>query len=750
MMTRTLFNNPLAVVLAALLSVAMQQPVSAQKTDFKDDVFPALWSLSLDGQKSRLNEYLLEDPVHPFSLFRTAMIYEVNYRQANPLTDYEYAMANARKAEMNYTRAQSLVKPDEVRSHDDYYARVYNLYDAKGKPQVPFAVIETRMRNGVDSARIFLATLPPIYKDFTRSIGAYERAVRSFTDINSRFATAEDMQMLYDEKLESELLSIKKNYDSAIIYLNSYLKRSEAYQPLGFRQKLTTRPVTTFRLDGFVTVLNFLVSNIRLWDYGTWVDQVVKLNTTEVADLRLKTQSALKSLDANLDLIEKSNPQSLPKPVKVDKQLFFNLTKYDKPSFAAGLLTYKSFLQDWRLAEKGRVLDTAASESNAAILTGLVYNSRRADTLLTELKSLVSPHNLAKHKTLVAASFSGESGVNGFVAAQQKDIHVRFTDYAGAIRRNLSVERRPEVYQNTTQSVKHGSQSISFDTVTPHEDQLKAGKWVALVNFRNADGSAYLLGEYYQDKAKTSKAAFAAHVNPDGHVNWVKSFNIHIDSGVVHDAHARPGPALLLQDGVVFLLRAQHLTRPDGKLWVVGLSSHGEERFRTLLPDARRPRQLLYSERSNGYVVAQRGSTDAEDASAEEPVLLTHLNALGEKDWDREFAWKGTLTGIFDFSDGYGLVGNYSELRDLGGKIHRTGSPGDFNPFLARLSASGELMVMRPVPAEKPVLIKRVVRLGDNGIHFIGQPLHGASAAHGSLPVHLMTNKNGTVICSSF
>ena len=733
-----------ALLLFTVLSAA------AQKTDFKDDVFPQLWSLSLDGQKSRLNEYLLEEPAHPFSLFRTAMIYEVNYRAANPLTDYEYAMANARKAEANYSRAQALVKADEVRSHDEFYAKVYNLYDSKGKPQVPFAVIESRMRNGLDSARIFISAIPPIYKDFTRGIGAYERSVRAFTDINSRFATAEDMQMLYDEKLEAELLALKRNYDSSVIYLNSFLKRCETMQPLGFKQRLTTRPVGTFRLDGFVNILNFLIPSIRLWDYGAWVDQVMKIQATEVADLRNKAGAALSSLDANMDLIEKSAPQSLPKPVKVDKQVFFNLGKYDKPSFLAGLLTYKSYLQDWKLSEKGRVLDTAASENNAAILTGLVYQSRHADTLLTDLKLLVTPHNLAKHRNYVSSTLGGEIGVKNYLAVQSDQVQSRFRNYAGSIRLNLSVEPLPEVYQNTARSVRNGNQVISFDTTLPVEDLLKSGAWVARANFKNPDGSAYLLGEYYSDKTHTAKAAFAAQVAADGHVSWVKSFHLHIDSGAVNDANTAPGPAVVLQDGIVFFLRANHVSRDESKMWLVNLGSHGEERFRTLLPDSRTARKLLYSERANGFVLVQRGVSESDDPASDQAVRLTHMNALGEVDWQREFSWKGTLAGIFDLSDGYGLAGNYSEIRDHAGKLHKTASPAELFPFLVRMNTAGEIRLIQPVQADKPVLIDRVVRLGDNGIHFIGRPAGSGNTNAGGAPVHLMTNRNGQVICATY
>ena len=68
-----------------------------------------------------------------------------------------------------------LVDEHEVNRNNEYYCPIFKTFDNKGKPDVAFITVSTKISRGYDSCTQFLEKIGPIYKDFTKSVNYYDQ-----------------------------------------------------------------------------------------------------------------------------------------------------------------------------------------------------------------------------------------------------------------------------------------------------------------------------------------------------------------------------------------------------------------------------------------------------------------------------------------------------------------------------------------------------------------------------------------------
>ncbi len=740
--------------LLLLLSISFW--ASAQRLKFKE-LFPLLQGMSNEHAKYSLKEYLIEDLDHPNANFRLALLYEKNYRETDPLTDYRYAMANAEQAKIRYIKAKQLVDEREVDRNNEYYFPIFRTFDSKGKPNVPFINVSTKISKGYDSTSQFLEKMEPIYQDFTKSVNYYDQAVKIFADINSRYMSPEDLYLLHDAKLDERFTELKKNYDSSLFHLDRYLKRTTEYPIKNHKQKYTIHPLSTYRLDGLVTRLNFLTSNIDLWGYGPWVDQVRKIVSTQVADLRTKIITANTKLDESLTAISKSAVGQVPQPIKLDKQLVFNLNNLDRQSAILELLEYKTFKQDWEILYQSQTLDSVPSDRNSEIFSNLIYANRRADTLIHLLKNLITPLDFEKHKEFVSRSFGSKAALDTYVDTEQKTIASSFEEYQSQLMGSiLGTEKSRELVALKENFIKAGKWNIPLTIKRDSLEKIDQGILMTQFKKKNPDGSVYISGLYKPDKKKNNIVTYLHHLNPDGKVSWSRDISVPIDSLVAGDAHTSAVAMTTTSEGCALLVRSVHLTRGDVKNTFIYLNEKGEEKIRKKMKETAYPRLLIYSEKTNSFVVTLKGQEQKQNYASAEDITLVNINALGDMTWKRDIQLTGTVVDMTSLIDSYILTGNFMIMRDQTGKEVRTKVAAfECSPYLIKIGERGEVLVTNPISTPYSVYLSRIVKVNDNSINLLGYKETIESGAQRQFTtfdkvIHVMTNRFGEIICSNY
>jgi hypothetical protein len=726
----------------------------AQRVRYKDLVI-TLPTLSAEQQKNRLKEYVSEDLDHPNANFRLAVLYERNYRNADPLTSFAFAMANAEQARIRYLKCGQLCDDREVARNNDLYAPIFGTFDEKGRPAVPFLKVSAKINGGYDSAGVFMEKMPAIYKAFTRSVNEYDQAVKIYALISATYRSPEDIYMLYDKDLDNLMTDLKSSYDSCISALNQYISLTQAYPLASHKQTYQVKPIDTYHLDGLITRMNFLTPTIDLWDYGTWVDNTRKVVNTDIAELRKRLAQTNEHLDETLRKISTSSDTQMPPLTSIDKQVAFTLNNFDRQSVIQSLIDYKAFREQWDIESRSKVLDTTSSTHNAAVYSSLIYANKKGDTLLQELKTRITPARMARHKELIAKLYGGPAGLEKFARDEEQHVKETYNEYTKELRTNLFVQSTENVLTNKDNTLKSGKFTIPLLIAPATPEGLDQGLLFTQFNQKNSDGSAYLAGLYKPDKKKNLISTYLVRVNPDGKVAWLKDFMLSVDSAVSGDANSYPGPIVLTQEGCAMVVRSIHTTRGDALNHLIYLNEKGEDKIRLRLKEKGYPRFLLYTEKSNQFVLSFKGMDVRQQFTNPENITTLAVNVLGEEVWRKDVPLSGTITDMISLNDGYVVAGNFTSLTDLTGKQVRTKSGSECNPFLIRLGERGDLLQLTPALMPGSVYLERVVKVNDNSINFIcyGVPIEdGADKTFTDADkvIHVMFNRMGQIVCTTY
>jgi hypothetical protein len=725
----------------------------AQRVKYKD-LFPQMMDMSNSELKNSLKEYIADDREHPNANFRFALAYEYSYKTADLLTEYDYARANAEQAQLRFLKAKQLVDDHEVSRNNEYYFAEFKTFDAKGRPNVEFPIVQMRMTSGYDSAILFLSKISPIYKNFTRSVNSYDHAVKVFAAINKDFLSLDDLYLYYDTEMASRLSDLRTSYDSAKLYFDKYSELIKEFPIAYHKQKYTIKPIVTYRLDGLITRMNFLTNNVEFWDYGTWVDQINKSVTSEIASLRTRLIQNEERLDETLATIAASTGEGIT-PVKLDKQLVFNLNNYDKQSLVLGLLDFKAFKQGWLIQTKILQPDTVSRERNAGIYSTLIYSNRSADTLIDVVRDRLNPEKIRKHKDFLVKYYGNIEGVKRYATVEKENIKKTFEGYKTSLRAELTGLAMPVLTADVNKAVRFGRFMISSTIMLVTPELLEKGEPITLQNKKSPDGSVYLAGIYKPDKKVNNLVTFVARIGADGKPAWIKNFDFKIDSlSATPDANNFLGPLDLTQEGCVFLVHAIKLTDSNSLNRFVYLNEKGEEKFKIRLKNNSFPRKLNYNEKSNSFIIVMKGKAEKQVYSESEPVTVMSINILGDPLWTRTIDLTGTVSDLININAGYLVIGNFMVIKDLSGKEFRTRiNAGESNPFMIKFNEQGDLTKIAPIPVTKSVFIVKVIKLNDNAINLIGWEGTLESGMDKTLSpsdpiIYLMTNHLCQVVCS--
>ncbi len=706
--------------------------------------------------RNELKDYMMADQKEPNVYFRLGLIYEKVYENADPLTDYKLALSNANEAGSRFLQANIYVVANEVSRNNEYYYPFFsNSFDAKGKPAVDFAKVKARIKNGLDSAELFKQKIPAIYYNFTHSVNSYDKAVKTFAAISNHYESLEDLQLLFDDALDARFAQLKSDYDSSIYYFNQYQALIKEYPIRYHNQTYSVKPIETFRLDGFITRLNFLGDKIEFWDYSSWVERVRKSVTSNISDLRAKLNEAETKLQESIN--KASTAASDFKPYQVKKQLALDLNNVDKESAVLSLLHYQQYIQNYIHQTKTFKPDTTNSDRNGAMYSDFIHQNRHADTLIREVASRISDLKMTMHKEFIAKFFGNRTALEKYVGDETAMVAKTYQDMATNLRRTILQDSDSSwMLKNKEGAVKFGARSVPLRIKLLQPEDLNKGLLSTLFNQKNPDGSAYLAGIHKPDKKINNAIVFVARVLPDGKVAWLNSFNPKIDStSATADANQVLGPAVVTPEGMAFLIRSEHLTNGNKINTFIYLNDKGEAKVKFTLSDNAYPRFIQYQEKLNAFVFVLKGNEINQNFTVKEDMTLLCLNVLKDVLWKKVTPITGTLVELTSVSDGLLLAGNFMTIIDSRGNEVRTKVNAlESNPFLLKVGEKGDLSPM-PIAVPFSFYLTKLVRVGDNSINLIGIKENFETGITKSFSVtdpvlHIMATKTGQVICTNY
>lgn len=703
------------------------------------DIFPSIAKASDEEALAIIKSYMIDDLDHPNSNIRLALIYEKRYKESDPITEYERAMANANEAKIRFTKSAAIVTEKEVSKNSGYYAEFSSGFDSKGRLMIEYSNVNQKIRNGYDSAKNFTEKLPAIYEYFTRSVDYHDRAIKLFNELNGQFNSRDKLLLMHNAAINFKLKDLISDYDSSIHNLDQYLAAGKAFDPEHFNQSYTVKNIDTYRLQGLLTSPNFLIENIEIWNYKKWAQEVMREVETDVSSLRTDLNAA------DLELTKALKPMSPLvsvadyNPYTLDSKLIFNLVKYDNGSLPVSLLKYKQKKQDL-IYQLGAINDRDTTGSNEIFLANLgklIYDAHESDSLLIISNNRVNEENFEKYESYFHTHYNGLPGIKQFIVDEKKlakDAKQQAVSTMLNILNQSAIDNDQASAYISYKGMKIPKREEVIDLSTldnlPH----------TLRTIKNADGSEYASGII--KKKEGLVVVYLVKVDGNGRVAWYKEYAFAEDAASEINIL---GDMTITPEGCGLMVRTEAGGNVMNTLHYVG--ENGETIFSNKIALFSYPRRMNYLESTNSFLMIYRGDAAKQVLNKKEETQILSVNILGDINWSQNFEYAGSFSDLLTLGKGFMIIGNYSEIRDVEGKTYRTKiNNGQTNGFAARFSPTGKLASLTPIESSTSYHISNVIKVNDKVINLLGN--RGSLDSPESKKIHIIVNSGPQILHS--
>ncbi|MEN8248027.1 MAG: hypothetical protein ABFS32_03790 [Bacteroidota bacterium] len=694
-----------------LLIIPLFVSVSALGQKYRD-VFPRIVAADDENAFELLNAYLEKELDHPNANLRMAIIYVNRYKEVDVLREQEKALALAGQARNYLTKSKVLITDREIKRNEAYYTSLFDPGVAPGF---------TQLVEYIDSESIvvneFIEKLPPLYKSFTSSVEKYDEAVKNFAEIVGTYKSLKELYLLYDKNLAVKLLELKSNYDSTKVCFDIYLGKRSGIEVNAVKQSYTEKPIKIYRLDGLVTQINFLQEKIALWDYAAWVDSVNLFVEKEIYALRDDLEANEAKLKAAVNEVEKTQDPESFKVVYADKELVFNLMKFDYKNAIVPLITYQEFQQQFVIDQNRRTyFDTAtiAIERKLAYYNDVLYESKEGDSIIAEFESRFSIEQLKRHQAFVDKNFGDANAMKQYMAGYKRSNQKVFLNQVAAIREGINSISENDSIGNV---IKNKKATIPLHIVKNPVNSLPLGRIKTQFILPSADESIYIAGTQITDTKLKNHEIAIVKLSPARRPVWIKNLDVMIDDLGTRTNHYL-GDAKLTAEGIAFLIRSVALDGSKAANTIIHMTEKGEIKFSKQLQTEQVPRELVYIESSNVFITSYFGDNAIMDPAVQSGLSIIAVNGLGESIWNYRYNITGDYLQMVNTQNNLLISGNYSTIVNKAGRkmIVKNGT----NAFVISLNMDGALNDIKCFESTSPYKVDRFFKVNDKCINLLG------------------------------
>lgn len=743
--------NPMKKILTIALLSGLMLNANAQKLEKFEDVLPRILALPPSGALAQLKIYKKAEPENVSIDFQMAVIYERRYRNSDPIKDYAYKLGNAQEALKAFEKSRSLVTEKEVKRNQEYYINFGRL-DEKGRLAVPYDTVNKHMNAAIVELGKFIKHMPGIYEKFTGSFTHYDKAHKTYTQILGEYPTFKDLYLLFNSDVDKQFETVKSEYLLAMKYWSEYESVRDSLKT-GYHQNMSVKPIKIYRLEGLESKINFLQNNIAVWDYANWVDETRKIIHAEVDKLRLDLAAENIRLEKQLAQAEPDFIRETFEPLKVSKEVLFNLRKYDLNSVIEPVFLYKEKKHDLLYQELlSAKLDTArkVSVDRKLYLYGQMINRiKDADSVLADVGRRNTKESLEKYNDFIKTQLKGQSGINQLVTQERSKNATDADHYVDNIRKSIYKILRQDSIAKT---VKYKKLEIALKKSLPVADASLTAAPVTTHQLFNYDSSQFVAGIMKNEKAGFTQT-FVCGVTKDKKIGWYNEYLLQIDSSKGFDSHTRIAAMQIIPGGLAIILNGTDATgNTINHLFLLDEKGQTTHSRRMVLNQY--PRNISFDERSNSLFVVYKGTDFEDDIFQQTEIIMANYSIYGDLLWQKRAAYKGNIADIVHIDNGYLLVGNFNELKDLSGKIQRAGSgSSDTKIFALTIDLAGEIKQLKTVEGAGTFYARKAFRVSDDCINLMGSKgVYNASLKLDENPqtaVHLIMNKDLEVLAST-
>jgi tetratricopeptide (TPR) repeat protein len=405
----------------------------AQKVKYKD-LIELLNAKQYEMAEPFLKRYLTTEIDNPSAYLYMGIIYQENSTKNDVLKQTEALLNNIDSAIYFFEKALPMLTEKEIKRHDENY-QVYVRRDPRtAEFSIKLSDIQLDIETRVKALKEKKEKVKPLKSNFEQTQKLYEKSRELFKAMQDRFNTENEMLLRSDDALLAELNTLTLVFDSCQVAFKSYKTILPDLGKTGYNQQQTLLKIDDFKKDG-TTPTDFMLSDVKVWDYSSWTKKTVETIQKEIVPMRERLVSYDVEINKLREKLKKDSVSVKNDLTKlVDKLLYSQLNKFDSNPIPAELFKMK-------IAELEYQSDLIANKHLRDSANVIV----RMNSIQSEIASVRKLDSIASH--LVARDFDKDAtNYSHFIAraygttAVLKSLVKTTNDYAHRERSRKEVE----------------------------------------------------------------------------------------------------------------------------------------------------------------------------------------------------------------------------------------------------------------------------------------------------------------------
>lgn len=257
---------------------------NAQKVKYKDLIL-LLSAKQYDKAEPFLKRYLKENDDNPNAFLYMGIVFQDKLSKIDPLLHTETLEGTIDSSLLYFDKSYKTITEKELRKNDEYYEAYMRRDLRTGKFVIKLSDVQLDIENRMNSLKTRKEKVRLLKTYFVESSQAYGRTNQLYKTLHSKYGAEREFFLRSDDEMLAVLKRISVNFDSAITAFEKYKSLSKELGKTGYNHVVDLQEIKDLKRDGSTTQ-DFMMEDLKLWDYKKWSAQATQVIEKEIAPLR--------------------------------------------------------------------------------------------------------------------------------------------------------------------------------------------------------------------------------------------------------------------------------------------------------------------------------------------------------------------------------------------------------------------------------------------------------------------------------
>ncbi len=405
-------------ILLILLTVCSLHTAYSQKVKYKD-LIVLLEAKQFEKAEPFLRRYLKENPDNASAILYMGMTLQEKASTNDILKNTEILLSNCDSAVLFYDKAYNAITEKELKKNDEYY-QSYSRRDLRtGEFVIKLSDVRLDLETRVKNLKERKDKVRELKKYFVESEKLYGRSNTLFKEIQAAYETESAFYLRSDEQLVTKLLRVASVFDSAVAKFDNYKTVLKQITKPGYNQQVNLQEITDMKKDG-TTPADFMVDDLRLWDYKRWAKSATDAIHNVINPLRDRLISFDIALNKLHEKIKKDSVSVLTELAQFEDGLLYGqLRKYDSNPLPIDVFEMKksemSYISNTIAHKPFR--DSSNVKLRLSYLTKELANIQVLDSITTRLYRRDLTKDALNYQQFITKVFGTQQVLSSYVSS---------------------------------------------------------------------------------------------------------------------------------------------------------------------------------------------------------------------------------------------------------------------------------------------------------------------------------------------